>query len=315
MKIRNLIGQAFALAVLGLAWLSLSLTGQAQTFISARNGVDAGTCPLTAPCRNVGYALTQTGEGGVVSVIDSGLYDPFTVNKTITVQAAPGIAAVITRNSVGAGVTIAADNLERITVRGLTLNLPNNLFSPGPGAASAGFDVTGSGTVALERCFVSGFMTGVNARMTGQLFLRDLQLSGGMTGILLHSNYLALRASLERCVASRYETGLSIASVPSAVMRVTVIDSQFSGNTFGVKVAPGEGTTASVNFEQCTLANNRTGLSAEGAGVTVRMANSTITDNGFGLVVATNAALLSRGDNTVEGNSIPGSFTGSFPPR
>lgn len=310
MKIRNLFCQQLIQVVLLL--LLLGLSAQAQTFVSARNGVDAGVCALTTPCRGVTYALTQTVEGGTVSVIDSGQYAPFAVNKSVTVQAAPGVVAVITRNSVGPGVTIAADSTERITIRGLTLNLPQNLLSTGTGGMSAGFDVTGNGTVAIESCWVSGFTVGVNAHMAGQIFVRDTQLSGGTTGILLQSEYLALRASVERCVTARYETGLSIASVPSAVLRVTVIDSQFSGNTFGVKVAPGDASTASVNFAQCTLANNRSGLAADGAGVTVRMANSTITDNGFGLITANGAALLSRGDNTVEGNSISGSFTGSF---
>ncbi len=312
MKIKNFIRRNFALLGFGLASLSVGTMAQAQAFVSASNGADAGNCQLNAPCRNVTYALTQAVEGGTVNVIDSGLYEPFAANKSVTVQAAPGVVAVITRNTAGPGVSIEAQGAEYITIRGLTLNLPNNLFSPGPGFVSSGFNVTGGGTVAIERCVVRGFTVGLNARMIGQLFVRDTHLSGGTTGILIHANYLSLRVSLERCVASRYETGLSVTSVPDAFLRMMVLDSQFSGNVFNVKIAPDASATASVNFEQCTLANGKTGLTAEGAGATVRVSNCTITDNGIGLTANASAALLSRGNNTVEGNSINGNFTGGF---
>lgn len=51
---------------------------------------------------------------------------------------------------------------------------------------------------------------------------------------------------------------------------------------------------------------------AVGAGATVRVSNSTITENDFGLFAGAGASLLSRGNNTVEGNTTDGGFTGVF---
>ena len=124
--IRTSLGVLLALAF-------LSLAARAQAFVSAKTGVDVGACPVTAPCRSITYSLSQAVEGGTVNVVDSGIYAPFVVNKSVTVQAAPGVVAVITRNTAGPGISIEAEGLEHITVRGLTLNLPDNLFSPRPG--------------------------------------------------------------------------------------------------------------------------------------------------------------------------------------
>ena len=259
------------------------------------------------------YSLSQAGTGGTVNVIDSGIYEPFVVNKSVTVQAAPGVVAVITRNTAGPGISVEAEGIEYITIRGLTLNLPDNLLSPGPGFVSPGFSLTGGGTVLIDRCIVRGFTIGIDARMVGLLFIRDTQVSGGTTGISLSANYLALNASIERCVTLRTGTaGLNVATSPDSIIKLTVVDSQFSGAAFGVKVAPGAAGVASVNFENCTVTSNKFGLSAEGAGATVRVSNSTIVENGFGVTAGAGAALLSRGNNTVEGNSINGVFTGVF---
>jgi hypothetical protein len=306
---------SFTLNILGLllTLLCLSLAAQAQAFVSAKNGFDGGTCPVTAPCRNITYALSQAAEGGTVNVIDSGIYEPFVVDKSVTIQTAPGVVAVITRNTVGTGISIVAANPEHITIRGLTLNLPNNLFSPGGGAGSTGVSVTGGGTVVIERCIIRGWTTGIDVKMIGLIFIRETQVSGGATGISLNANYLSLKASLERCATYKNgTTGLQVITSPSAIFRLAVVESEFSGNTTGVRVAPDASGTADVNFENCTMANNKYGLSVEGAGATARVSNSTITDNGAGLVTVSGAALLSRGNNTVEGNSTGNNFTGTF---
>src|SRR5260221_11254978 len=106
MKIRNTILGIF------LALPFLGLTAQAQAFVSASSGVDVGACPLNAPCRSITYSLTQAAEGGTVNVIDSGIYDPFVVTKSMTVQTAPGVVAVITRNTAGPGVSIETEGIE-----------------------------------------------------------------------------------------------------------------------------------------------------------------------------------------------------------
>jgi parallel beta helix pectate lyase-like protein len=289
-------------------------SAQAQAFVSAAAGVDAGTCPVTAPCRSVTYSLTQAVEGGTVNVIDSGFYLPFVVNKSVTVQTAPGVVAVITRSSAGAGVIIDTESPEYVTIRGLTLTLPDNLFTP-PGE-SPGFILTGSGTALIDRCVVRGFIIGIDVKMTGRLFVRDTQLSGGTAGIRLNPTASMLSASIERCAVYRATSaGLSVSAGPGAAVRLSVADSQFSVFQYGVRVMPEAGASAVVNLENCRMTGNKVGLSVEGEGATVRVSNSTMTGNEYGLLSGAGGALLSRGNNTVEGNTTDGDFTGVFAAR
>ncbi len=309
MKTKNCL---YGICVL-LALSSLGLTARAQSFVSAKNGVDAGNCPVTAPCRSVTYSLTQAVEGGTVNVIDSGVYEPFVVNKSVTVQTAPGVVAVITRNTTGPGVSVETEGREYVTIRGLTLNLPDNLFSTSPSAISPGFSLTGSGVVLIDRCIVRGFTIGIDSKMIGRLFVRDTQLSGAATGIGLSPATSILRASIERCGTYRTTSaGLNVTAGPGATVRLSVVDSQFNGPNLGVRVVPEANGEAHVNLENCVLTSNRLGIGVEGDGAIVRVSNSTITENDVGLIASAGATLLSRGNNTVEGNTTDGVFSGVF---
>jgi hypothetical protein len=72
--------------------------------------------------------------------------------------------------------------------------------------------------------------------------------------------------------------------------------------------------------ESCMTSGNAVGIEASsfspGVAATVRVSNSTVTDNTFGLEAFGNSIILSRGNNTVEGNSVntAGSI-GSYTPR
>lgn len=301
----NLLGGLLAMPLLIVA-------AQAQVFVSAKNGVDVGSCPVTAPCRTITYSLNQVGSGGVVNVIDSGNYEAFVVTKSVTVQAAPGVVAVVTRNTAGPGIIIKAEGTEYITIRGLTLNLPDNLLTPNPPPGSPGFSLAGGGSVLIERCVIRGFTPGVDAKMVGALVLRETSVSGALTGINLTSEYLTLRVTIDRCQVVHAGAGVNATTVPGAMIRMHVLDSLFSGGSSGVNIAPDRGGAASVNIENCRIANYKYGLQATGSGAIVRVSNSVIFDNGIGLVSGGGAALLSRGNNTVEGNEISSDFTGTF---
>lgn len=149
--------------------------------------------------------------------------------------------------------------------------------------------------------------------MTGRLFVRDTQLSGGTAGIRLNPSASMLNASIERCATYRTTSaGLSVSASQGGVVRLSVVDSQFSVFQYGVRVAPEAGASATVNLENCKMTGSKVGMSAEGEGATVRVSNSTITGNEYGLLAGAGGSLLSRGNNTVEGNTTDGDFTGVF---
>jgi len=102
------------LAALLFGCAATSAHAQATVFVSARNGVDSGNCASAAPCRTVNFALTQATVGGTALIVDSGDYDnSITIDKNVTIAAAPGVAAVFSAEGVVsafAGLTVRVSN-------------------------------------------------------------------------------------------------------------------------------------------------------------------------------------------------------------
>src|SRR5437867_12379308 len=69
------------------------------------NGSDSNACTPAAPCRTFSHAITVTNPGGEMIALDSGGYGPFTIDRPIFVQAAPGIYAGLAASS-GAAISV-----------------------------------------------------------------------------------------------------------------------------------------------------------------------------------------------------------------
>jgi hypothetical protein len=68
-----------------------------------------------------------------------------------------------------------------------------------------------------------------------------------------------------------------------------------------------------MSISDCVITNNGTGINSLPNG-TIRVSNTTVVHNGNGLLV-TGGSILSRQNNTLEGNFSDGSFTGTFPAK
>ena len=319
------------LGVFGFAVLAMLLSAPAwalspRTFVSATRGADQGPCPVQWPCLTVNYAISQTASGGEVVVSDSGSYAPFTVSKAVTVEAAPGVYAGITVSS-GDGITVNVGANDAVTLRGLTIN--------GQGGNN-GITLNSAAALHVEKCVITGMANdGILANdtfayanpATGLVFVNDtIAMTNKYAGIEVDYG----KASIDRVrLENNNETGLYVEGGT-----VSISNSVASGNisfvgetTFGIEAYSGPGFPSEVNVENCLIANN------PGAGIistafpggvsTVRVSNSTVTDNGIGLSnglsgfgpIVFSATLLSRGNNTVQGNGAPTSGTiGSFSP-
>jgi len=94
----------------------------------------------------------------------------------------------------------------------------------------------------------------------------------------------------------------------------TVRDSVASGNAgpgFGADQNPPAPGGGELNIENCLAANNLIGIVSYPFSL-VRVSNTTVTDNATGLFIEDPGSLLSRGNNTVEGNATNGSFTSIY---
>jgi hypothetical protein len=241
-----------------------------------------------------------TNAGGEVIVLDSAGYGAFSIGKAISIIAPSGVYAGISVFS-GDGIDVTAGASDTVILRGLTVN--------SQGGANGIVFNTG-GTFHIENCVINAFGgDGIQFNGPGKLIVRDTISRGNGFGIrTISSTGLAL-VSIERCLLDKnIEAGLFVQEGTRASIRNSVAS---SGNFIGVSATPSGGSlTAELNIDTCLISNNigsgSVGVSAggfSGSAATIRISNSTVTNNGIGLQQLMGGSILSRGNNTVEGNT------------
>jgi hypothetical protein len=328
-------------SLLGCTFVALacvsSASGQQRTFVSGL-GNDGNPCSRLAPCRNFAQAISQTNAGGEVIVLDSAGYGAFAITKSVSIIAPPGVYAGISVFS-GDGIDINAGVFDTVILRGLTVN---NQGSMGNGV------VFNTGLkLHVEGCVINGFSSGGSAGVSllaggAQAEVIDSLMRGNFDGIFVKPSSGTLQATIDHVRLEGNNTGLSA----EEGSQVAVTNSVAANNITGVfafsstagstqmnvesTVASGNGTgigaeaqgtgPVQLNVARCVISGNFTrgiGAESDSTGVaTVRVSSSTVTGNVTGLEkLGAPALLLSRGDNTVEGNTTDtsgtiGSYTG-----
>jgi hypothetical protein len=288
-------------SLLFVAFFAITSVAQVQrTFVSG-GGSDSNPCNRTAPCRNFAQAISQTSAGGEVVVLDSAGYGAFAITQAVSITAPAGVYAGISVFS-GNGININAGMSDTVILRGLSIN--------NQGSTGSGIVFNAGGTLHVEGCVINGFAT-TNAAAGGIIFqagasleVKDSIIRGNFHGIVVASASGSAHAAVDQV---RLEENLTDGLVAEAGSTVTVSNSVASGNQTGFSCVTNTSAAAELNIENCAASNNGAGIRAlsQATGVaTVRVSNSTVTDNGTGLQnLGSPAVLLSRGNNTVEGNT------------
>jgi hypothetical protein len=259
----------------------------------ATTGNDSNNCsdPAT-PCRTFAGAQAQTNAGGEVIAMATGGYGPLNITQSVTINGPAGVVIFsnfpVTVNAPGATVVL----------RGLTID--------GTGQTRNGIGVTSVGNLHVESCAITGWAgrstvgNGIYSTSAGQLFVEDTFIRGnGYAGILVFPASGSAQASVNHCRLEANQSG----RFATSNTQVTISSSVASGNSIGIMLEGSE-----VNAEQCLIANNSIyGIARYGG--TARVSNCTVTDNLTGL---SGTSILSRGNNTVEGNVTDGTFSGSY---
>ena len=269
------------------------------------NGNNVNDCSNPAtPCSTYAGAMSQLAAGGEIIVEASGGYGPISITQALSISAADGVVAYsccqVNVNASGATVVL----------RGLTID--------GTGRASNGINVVAVGALYVERCVITGFTgsfggdpahgNGIYFGSSGNLYVKDtIVRANTQVGVWIQPASGSAWASIDR---SRFEGntyGLNVAGSSFATIRYSVASG--SANA-GLLVESG----GELNVEDCVVANNNNGIASQGTGSLARVSNSTVTDNtlGIGSFAPGPGSILSRGNNTVAGNTSNGSFTGSF---
>ena len=307
--------QTLVIVCLTLAFAATVSRAAPQAFVST-SGNDANSCARSQPCRTFAVATTAVDAGGEVIVLDSGSYGAVTITKAVSIIAPAGIYAGIT---VANAITVAAGANDTIVLRGLTLS-----------GAAVGINFDSGAALHIENCVISNFSRGILFDAPGRLFVSNTTVQKNAVGIQLGATNgippsAAMQASIERVRAvNNSSIGIFVSNVSGA--RISVIDSVMSGNTFdGFFMSSGRATvtrsTAANNgrhgfalesgaatetmFEDCAATSDGdTGfLIGGGAGVVVRVSNSTATDNATGFRQAGGGVFWSYGNNRVRTNN------------
>jgi hypothetical protein len=271
------------------------------------NGNDANVCsdPAT-PCRTFVGAIAQVTTGGEVVVLESGTYGGGTISKSVTISAPPGVVAVVAATL----SVLGADAL--VTLRGISS------FSPTSTPSGDGVVFYAGVGINLENCVFRGWSYGVWFKAPGKLNVTDTTFRDNVFGANLNTNGTAgMEASFERTRWLNNTYGLTV------IGHATITDSVFSGNQTGLGAynEPAFSTSSDVSLESSIIASNSQGglVSTSGApgqgSATLRVSNTSVTNNGTGLLQQNLGVLQSRGGNTIEGNGTDivgtlGSYSG-----
>lgn len=284
----------FTLMVLGIvvSCFTFSETAQAEgarSYVSP-SGSDNRPCTRTQPCRTFDGAMAKTDEGGEIVALETGTYEPATVNKSMTLTAAPGADVMIKATS-GNAVTIIPATGTTVVLRGLKMS------GPGRDTASNGVEI-GDGqalAVYVENCLISDFGTGIIAMLqSGQLIIADSVLrnnTNGLTARIFGGDSNGTVVSRTRF--ERNSVGVNALNGNS----VSVKESIASGNGVGF-LAEAHGRISLFNS---MATRNSTGVKAAVNGL-VTIGYSIVTGNNTGLVA--NGTIRTLGNNMVTGNDL-----------
>ncbi|HEV8266954.1 MAG TPA: right-handed parallel beta-helix repeat-containing protein [Thermoanaerobaculia bacterium] len=283
-----------AAALVSLLLSASPLVAQ-QVFVSS-TGSDSNNCfTFTTPCRTFAGALSQVSAGGEVIAIGSGEFGIATINKAVTIEAAPGVFASIEALS-GLALSISAGASDKVILRNLVFE----------GASSNGVAFSQGRSLEIENCVFNGFSAGIlHQAASSTLTLRHSTIRNSATsGLSVAVPSGTTTVTVSDCAFEQNATAIST----SKNAAVSVTDSTFTSNTIAISAQPfTSGSLVEMSVTRCLLNGNvLVGVQSapsSGANATVRISDSTVTNSGTGLRQVGVGVIESLGNNVVRGNS------------
>jgi len=159
---RNLLFNILASAFVYTLLVGVGRASVPRSFVSI-NGSDTNPCSAVQPCRSFTQALAVVQAGGEVVVQDSGGYSTgFTISQSVTIDAAGFNASVISTSGTDL-CTISAGSSDKVVLRGISFH--------GAGVGHWAINVAQVGSLYVEHCSISEFISGVVMENGGNLFV------------------------------------------------------------------------------------------------------------------------------------------------
>jgi hypothetical protein len=291
---RNVSARALtALALCALAFMGTAPAhAQLNRTAVSVGGSDANNCAPVTPCRTLTRAISQTNANGEILVLDSAGYGAFTIDRSVTIQAVPGIYAGVTASS-GNAITLSLPPSGKAVIRGLTLE----------GLGTGTWGIYGfAGIVHIENCIVNGFVNGIGVGGYTAT-ISDTEVRNNTTIGIIVAN-AGNRAILERVrIKNNGTRGLIVQDSAKATIRNSVV----SGHISGLSTS----SNGVLNIENTEATRNLAGIYSD-TGAIARVSNTFVTDNSStGLRTDNTGTMETWQNNKVRGNlSDFGSGTG-----
>ncbi|PYQ36218.1 MAG: hypothetical protein DMF57_00855 [Acidobacteria bacterium] len=291
---RRVLRPMLTLAVLFLATQAPAQV--ARVFLSG-TGDDLNDCTNAAtPCRSLQGAVNQCPVKGEIIITTSGGFGTATISKSLTVNAPSGVVAFNART-----ITVSLGYGDLVVIRGLSMN--GAVF-----ADSYGIDFQGNGGVlVVENSIIAGFGVGINSafsRTVHNCELRNNTTSG-----------IASRGGASLMIEnSRFENngqyGLDVA-IGNGIVRNSVSTGNGTAD-YNVRTTTAVNLPSNVIFDRCIATKSASGIRVEQVGqaaASVRVTNSTISDNTTGLTYVGAGTITSYGTNHLRNNGTNGTFS------
>ncbi len=267
-------------------------------------GDDANPCSRTAPCKTFAGAISKTAAAGEISVLDPGGFGVVTLTKSVTLNGTGTLAGILSAGSPGAitvnDVAAAVPNSAVVIIRDISMN--------GAGTGTSGVRYLSGKTVMLDHSWVYGMTSrGIDVSKTADGNLKVINGSVienvGEDGIHLTTTggivvAVVDNASIMNCGQDGIE---AVSNVRGEITRSSV-------EILAVNGIATSGGNCQLNVDDTTIAHaNTTGLRAS-AGSAIRVSDSMIANNSTG-VSANGGTVDSFQGNSLIGNPTPGTFS------
>jgi hypothetical protein len=279
-----------------------------RTFVSAA-GSDSNNCAnVVTPCRHFATAYAATAPNGEIFVLDPANYGSLTITHGVSIEG-HGWASIAPPNG-GNAITINASSNDSISIHGVSIN------GTGATGSTNGIVFNSGGSLTVTDCAVQNFGNdGIDFFPTaaGDLSVSNTTAdNNGRNGIFVSPTGSGAVESVFNRVQTSHnaDSGIVLNGANSTgTLKGTVYESVSAQNGgagaglgFFAFTSMGHALTTLMVFHSASI-NNPQGISAQGPGATVRLANSTSTGNNVSWEAVGGGVFLSYSDNYIDGNN------------
>jgi hypothetical protein len=304
---RRIAQLAFSIGIFIPLLAAAPAHAQSRTWVSGV-GDDMNPCSRTAPCKTFAGAISKTAANGEINCLDSGGFGAVTITKSIAIVCIGTIGGVLA--SLTNGITVndgatATPGTIVVYLEGMDIDGANNGLRGIRFLSGASLHVRNSTIRNINGAPGHGidFATSSAAKLIVEnTTIEDTGAGAAGSAIVVRPTAaVSATAIISKVHAHRGIFGfVGDATGGTTGINMTVRDSVANAYTNTGVLAVSSGPGLGLMVESSSVTNGGVGLSATGAGSTVRIGRSVITGNS----TSVSGNVLSYGDNRINGNGV-----------